>query len=112
MRNCFDDYYRDSGRWPGTPHEENNMAHLEYSDGRRSDRVWATAPKWACDRERIRRRNNNEPELRYHGLTDEQCSERQLAFNREAEQIDRIRLARAEALLESVRDELSRAKRT
>lgn len=87
------------------------MSHIEHSTRHRSDRVWATAPKWACDRERIRRRENGLPELRHAGLADEQCSERQISWNKEARTADRIRLARAEALLEQVRAELDRAKR-
>ena len=87
------------------------MPFIEYSDRERSaEKVWATAPRWAVLRENRRRKDNDEPELRCHGLHDEQCTERQLAWNKEADIKDRIRLAKAEALLADVRSEIAKSK--
>ena len=87
------------------------MPFIEYSDRERSaEKVWATAPRRFVLKENQRRRNEGLAELRCHGLHDEQCTERQLAWNKEAEIVDRIRLAKAEALLADVRSELAKSK--
>ena len=87
------------------------MAFIEHSDTERDDKVWRTAPKRFVMKENMRRRNEGLAELRCTGIADDECSQRQLAWLDEARTVDRIRLAKAEALLSDVRAELARSKK-
>ena len=87
------------------------MSRLEYADGDRdAERVWRKAPRRFVLKENMRRRDEGLAELRCTGIDDSECSERQLAWLKEARTVDQIRLARAEALLSDARAELARAK--
>jgi hypothetical protein len=88
------------------------MPYVEYSDtDRDAEKIWSKSPRRFVLSENRRRRELGEPELRCRGLTDKECSPRQLAWNREADLKERIRLARAEALLLDVRSEIARSTR-
>lgn len=84
------------------------MGRVEFADDERdAERVWRKAPRRFVLKENLRRRNEQLPELRCTGISDDECSVRQLAWLDEARTVDRIRLANAEALLSDVRAELA-----
>ncbi len=85
------------------------MSHIEYSDRERSaEKVWSGASEYFVRKENHRRRSEGLVELRTKGIPDGLRSERQVQFDKEAEIVDRIRLAKAESLLAEVRSEIAR----
>ena len=100
MRNCFDDFYIDTGRWPGQPLEEKGNNMIEHSDLRSTRAVLRNAPRWVVDECNEVRKSEGMSKLPFEGIPNHLGTDSQVAENKKA-----LLLKKAE-LLREMADEL------